>query len=1084
MTPATGRSAFLRIFPVLMIVPFVAAGLCGQVTTWNGTTSSAWNTAANWSNGVPDQNTDAVIAGNTPFDPDTTGAAAVCRDFTVQQFGAYRVTPGSPLTIHGNCTTAGFQNGNGLVRMVGAGTHVIQGTALFDLEFAGSGSFALEALWVSGSLTVLSGTVRINVGINVFGSASFLGGTLAEGVQPGSLPRANFWGPTVFSGCTVTGRHLHVPYDTWTSDALYAAAPGSALVFIDGGNRTASVNGSQFFHIGIDTNTTVDFTGGPVNIGGGFASFGTVTPTSTLRFNGTFNFIPVLSGVLPNVEVASTGEFFVNDIRIVSGSFTHTSGIIRFDIGSVISVAGPATFTGGSIVSFQPTATILDLNGPTVFAGTSLGMDAPLIAARNSWTSDTAVSTALAVFFLQPSGTQTVSLNGSRFFYAGLAPFSVVDLVAGPLDVESILDHNGVFTPGSLVRFVGTNQPIDVPAASLADAEVTGTATLASDLVVGGSLTIASGASLDLQSSDLTVLGGALDVQGALSVGAGQALALGGSTTATVAASGSLSLLGTAGLPATVRGAAGGGYAFFAGGAITARFFSFRDMGPGGIGITPAAVFAAPPLDFRNGAFDFPAAAPGAAMLHVERAAATTFSYLDFHDTPATGAANVRALAGAAITMRNSGGAAAGPARETDPGSIVSWISDTTTLQTFSAVPGRELVTVTWSTSSEVDTSHFVLEGGPTATGPFTPLVQFPAAGPSVYQHIDQPLNGNQTYHYRLSEVLTFGPLRILGTRSACPWPATLPSSILTVGAGGAFADIQAAVNTIATSAARIISVAGGTYPAFTIDDVPGVDTYILIRPDGTGPVQIDNTAGPVRVRNLTLYDRVEISNVSIGSASAAHPAIVVENSTASIVLLESVTVTGGSGFPGLVVDASVRVALQRSVFTGTPGVKTINASMMIASRGSIDSLEIGAHSFVRTAQLVPGTLNLSPLASYLPFAGVMPDLDGPAYQPLGVPFVVDIEAEPGAVWFLGVSPALDWYDHPGWSMVGLFQIIGPEMLVGTGITNAVGTDSTVAMLPPEKILLGKPVPAQFVAYDTVAQTFRWSNVFTMIPMP
>lgn len=68
-----------------------------QTTTWTGTASTNWNTAANWSNGVPAASVDVVIP-NVANDPIAAGAVAV-KNMSIQ--------PGAFVTVNGAVTNTG-----------------------------------------------------------------------------------------------------------------------------------------------------------------------------------------------------------------------------------------------------------------------------------------------------------------------------------------------------------------------------------------------------------------------------------------------------------------------------------------------------------------------------------------------------------------------------------------------------------------------------------------------------------------------------------------------------------------------------------------------------------------------------------------------------------------------------------------------------------------------------------------------------------------------------------------------------------------------------------------------------------------
>ncbi|MDD3664551.1 MAG: choice-of-anchor D domain-containing protein [Bacteroidales bacterium] len=62
--------------------------LPASATTWTGSASTDWNTAANWSNGVPGANTEVTIPGNTSTFPTLTTAASV-KQLILQNNGSF-----------------------------------------------------------------------------------------------------------------------------------------------------------------------------------------------------------------------------------------------------------------------------------------------------------------------------------------------------------------------------------------------------------------------------------------------------------------------------------------------------------------------------------------------------------------------------------------------------------------------------------------------------------------------------------------------------------------------------------------------------------------------------------------------------------------------------------------------------------------------------------------------------------------------------------------------------------------------------------------------------------------------------------
>ncbi len=92
---------------VLAAVLLVAGGVQAQVTTtWTGGTSTDWNTAANWNNGVPGENDDVVV-------PDTTTKPTMPagRYPATGRFGSFTVQSGAIVTCQGDPTVTNEDSG-------------------------------------------------------------------------------------------------------------------------------------------------------------------------------------------------------------------------------------------------------------------------------------------------------------------------------------------------------------------------------------------------------------------------------------------------------------------------------------------------------------------------------------------------------------------------------------------------------------------------------------------------------------------------------------------------------------------------------------------------------------------------------------------------------------------------------------------------------------------------------------------------------------------------------------------------------------------------------------------------------------
>ncbi len=157
-----------------------------QNGTWVGSTSSNWNTAANWCGGVPISTTNTIIQSGTTFQPQIT-ATANANNININSGATLTLLSGIGLNIYGNFTNNGtFTDNGGTVSYLGssAQTALNMGTVK-NLTINNSGGVVLNSnLTVSGVLTLTSGalnssgklTVNLTTGnIDKSGSGSVTG---------------------------------------------------------------------------------------------------------------------------------------------------------------------------------------------------------------------------------------------------------------------------------------------------------------------------------------------------------------------------------------------------------------------------------------------------------------------------------------------------------------------------------------------------------------------------------------------------------------------------------------------------------------------------------------------------------------------------------------------------------------------------------------------------------------------------------------------------------------------------------------------------------------------------------------------
>lgn len=99
---------------------------------WLGITSS-WNTASNWSGGVPTATTDVVIHGGATLAPSLDIPMAQCRNLTIQTGGIFTINGGYALTVSGNLVNIGTLTINS--EIANSGSLIVNGTSTGNVTY-------------------------------------------------------------------------------------------------------------------------------------------------------------------------------------------------------------------------------------------------------------------------------------------------------------------------------------------------------------------------------------------------------------------------------------------------------------------------------------------------------------------------------------------------------------------------------------------------------------------------------------------------------------------------------------------------------------------------------------------------------------------------------------------------------------------------------------------------------------------------------------------------------------------------------------------------------------------------------------
>lgn len=489
----------------------------GNVVQWNGSVSTDWNTAANWtvvqgSASAPPAANDIVNLGTVAFTNQPTISNTVnvkninfggVQAVTLSMASGGSLTSGDingnwssnvthtinvnnqSITINGDLNLSDGVNGHAIDLNIGSGTITIAGSLVeeggSDISFSGNGilNIAEDFHHGNGTFTGGAGTVVYNGsgdqhiahlyynnltlnktgGIAIIDSVVGLSGNLL--ISSGELENSSIMNIagnlTISSGATLQNSYMIHLGGNWTNNGNYVAT-GAHVIF--NGNGTQTINATTFDNLVIEkpAGSTVELTG-------------------NVALNGD---LTITSGIL--------------DIKSFTCDRTVPGGAIILDDSATLIVGGnnpPTNFTGGSVSNSS--TIIANGTGPQAIFGDQYGN----LIFRNA-----GVKTLIT----------PITVNGNLTIESG----ATFNADSSTLTLKGNWINSGIFIPSTGTVIYGGNSKTISGNTTFNNATVTGSYTLLGDMAYNGLLNITSTGSLSGGGTIHTTMNGDLINSGVL----------------------------------------------------------------------------------------------------------------------------------------------------------------------------------------------------------------------------------------------------------------------------------------------------------------------------------------------------------------------------------------------------------------------------------------------------------------------------------------------------------------------------------------------------------------------------------------
>ena len=530
------------------------------VNDWINPAGGDWDTASNWTYGVPVAGQDVAIpySGITVTHTQATAEPMIA---SLDDLATLDITNGSIAIGDGSSTLDGpVTIGAAATLSVGAGASVLVESALSDagaVTFASGAQVTVydAAIYVSGSLT-LNGAINLgNASGTVYGDLYFengphtLSGTGTVTFGTSTVNYLEAFGPnsaatlTIGSGITVQGGSGTVggyySADSLVNDGTITSASG----------QTLTIQGSNWVN-----NGTITANGATVNLGGSFttAALGNFSASgSTVNLVGTLNnagatlaLSPaigawrLLGGTIAGGTITSTGGStlaltdsggtLAGGVTVASGTtldgtqnigsqqYAYVTGGLTLNgainlgnasgtvYGDLYFENGPQTLAGTGTVTFgSSTVNYLEAFGPNTAATLTIGSGITVQGGSGTvggyYSADSLVNNGT----ITSASGQTLTIQGSNWVNNGTITANGATVNLGGSFTTAALGNFSA--SGSTVNLVGT---LNNAGATLALSPAIGAWRLLGGTIAGGTITSTGGSTLALTDSGGTLAGG------------------------------------------------------------------------------------------------------------------------------------------------------------------------------------------------------------------------------------------------------------------------------------------------------------------------------------------------------------------------------------------------------------------------------------------------------------------------------------------------------------------------------------------------------------------------------------------------